>query len=127
MRLLLDTHVVIWGLYEPEKLSLDAAKVLGRADVRLQMSAASLWEAAIKHAQGRLPQVSDTFPADVRRAGIEIVDVDAAQAWAVRDLPSRPHRDPFDRLLIMIGRTERIPLVTRDAFFADYGVSIIPA
>lgn len=122
MILLLDTHLLLWAAYAPERLSVDARSVLEDGDNSLMFSAASIWEVAIKAALGR-----EDFTVDarvLRRAlvgnGYAELPVTGAHAAAVADLPSL-HRDPFDRLLVAQARTEGIVLVTADESVAAYG------
>lgn len=87
------------------------------------VSTASLWELAIKSALGKLT-VPDDLPTRVEAMGFEWLPVTAEHAWAVRELPPN-HGDPFDRLLIAQSRLERLPVVTADPLFAEYGVEVV--
>lgn len=123
MRLLLDTHVLIWW-DEGEGLSEDVVETIRDAD-QVYVSAASAWEIAIKAALGRIEttrRVGDV----AGESGFEELPVRLAHAAAVRDLPLH-HRDPFDRMLVAQVRVERLGLVTRDRVFRRYGVDIVRA
>jgi PIN domain nuclease of toxin-antitoxin system len=121
MRLLLDTHVLLWAAGKPEKLSRKARKLLDEPGNSLVFSAVSLWEIAIKQTLGR-----DDFRADVRLLrrglldnGYEELALTSAHAVALDTLPSL-HRDPFDRMLLAQAHVEGITLVTADALVAKY-------
>ena len=126
MRLLLDTHVVVWSLYKPNRLPPALRTLLRRQDAGLVVSAASLWEAAIKRAKGHFPEIDEGFPSDISRAGMEMLDIRAAHAWKVRELPMI-HRDPFDRLIVAQAMVEDLVLVTDDGEMARYGAAVIRA
>jgi PIN domain nuclease of toxin-antitoxin system len=121
MKLLLDTHVLLWAAGEPDKLSDEALKLIEAPDNELFFSAASLWEVAIKSSLGR----SD-FAADariVRRGlldnGYSELPVVSEHAVAIVGLPAI-HKDPFDRILIAQAMIEGITLLTADAIVAQY-------
>lgn len=121
MRLLLDTHLLLWAAGEPRKLSKAARRLLEAADNILVFSAASLWEIAIKQSLGR-----DDFRADprlLRRGlldnGYEELAVTGAHAVAIATLPSL-HKDPFDRILLAQAQVEGITLLTADDRVAQY-------
>jgi PIN domain nuclease of toxin-antitoxin system len=121
VKLLLDSHLLIWTSSQSTRLSAAARALLGASENVLVFSAASLWELAIKHALGRDDVRGD--PRVVRRAlldnGYEEMVVRGDHAVAVLDLPLI-HRDPFDRLLIAQAMVEGITLVTADAVVARY-------
>lgn len=121
MKLLLDTHLLLWAASQPEKLSRSTRKLLSDADHELMFSAASLWEVAIKNSLGR-----DDFsvePRILRRAlldnGYAELPITSQHAVAIDVLPPL-HRDPFDRLLVAQAITEGITLLTTDEQVAQY-------
>ena len=125
MKLLLDTHVLLWAAGLPSQLPAAARALLADAANELLFSAASLWEIAIKRGLGR----SD-FRVDPRLLRRGLIDngyvelpVTSAHALAVESLPAL-HRDPFDRLLLAQAQTEGVLLVTTDAQVAQYPGSI---
>ena len=123
MRLLLDTHVLIWW-DEGARLTKKAGEAIRAAD-QVYVSAASGWEIAIKASLGRLS--TDRHVADVLvESGFEELPVRLAHAEAVQELPWR-HRDPFDRLLVAQAAVERLTVVTRDRIFEKYGVRTLRA
>lgn len=118
---LLDTHLLLWAAYTPDRLPAAARDEIEHATV-LSFSAASIWEVAIKTALGR-PDF-DVDPRVLRRGlldnGYTELPVTSAHASAVADLPNL-HRDPFDRMLIAQSRVEGIVLLTNDRLVAGYG------
>lgn len=121
MKLLLDTHVLLWAAGDPRRLSASARRLLNDKRHTLHFSAASLWEIAIKRSLGR-----DDFrvePSVLRRGLLENgyveVPVDGAHAVAVSVLPLL-HKDPFDRMLLAQANVEGMLLVTADAALAAY-------
>ena len=126
MRLLLDTHVFLWLLAEPERLGQHLASVEGAGN-DLLVSAASSWEIAIKVRLGRLSLPDDPkryVPDRMRALGAEPLPVEHAHALAVADLPTL-HRDPFDRVLVAQARHLELTIVTADADIARYDVRTI--
>lgn len=122
MRLLLDTHLLLWAAYEPERLSPAIREQLSDPRVDLEFSAASIWEVSIKVGLQRPDFVVD--PRVLRRAlldnGYRELPVTSEHAAAVVDLPPH-HSDPFDRILVAQSRIEGVVLLTRDRLVAQYG------
>ena len=121
MKLLLDTHLLLWAADQPEKLSDEARVLLSDADNALVFSAASIWEVAIKQTLNR-----SGFRADARLLrrglldnGYEELPVTGAHAVALDTLPPL-HRDPFDRILLAQAQVEGIVLLTSDERMANY-------
>ncbi|GGK29241.1 type II toxin-antitoxin system VapC family toxin [Salinarimonas ramus] len=124
MRVLCDTHVLLWAAYRPEMLSTAERSILTDAANLLVFSVASLWEVAIK---GRLRSDFD-FDASELRAGLlangyEELPIIAAHVLAVAGLPAI-HRDPFDRLLVAQAIAEDLAFLTRDAVLARYSAVV---
>ena len=126
MKLLLDTHILLWSAGQPDKLSTDARTLLLNSSNALFFSAASIWEIVIKRGVGR-----DDFKVDPLRLrkqlvinGYEEVSVSADHALAVDVLPAL-HKDPFDRILIAQARTEGMLLLTADSQILRYGIGIM--
>ena len=121
MRLLLDTHILLWGASEPGRLSVDVLALLEDDENELFFSAASIWEVALKAGRDRTEFRVD--PAVVRRAlidnGYAEVPITGLHAAALGGLPP-VHRDPFDRILVAQALVEGITLVTSDATVARY-------
>ena len=124
MRLLLDTHILLWWLAKSPQLSKSAHADIIDAEV-IYVSAASAWEMAIKTASGKL-QVPDDLEAKVRSHGFLELPVQIAHATAAAKL-QRHHGDPFDRMLIAQASLESLTLLTSDAKLAAYGVPVLRA
>lgn len=120
--LLLDTHLVLWAAFAPERLSAKAAKTLMSREVPLAFSLTTLWEVAIKTSLGRPDFAVD--PALLHRAllaeGFVELAIKAPHVLRVATLPW-VHRDPFDRLLVAQAIEEGLTLLTADATLKRYG------
>jgi PIN domain nuclease of toxin-antitoxin system len=125
VKLLLDTHLVLWAALEPEKLAPKVQAALADDENLPMFSAASIWEVAIKAALGRKDFHVD--PGRLRRGlhdnGWEEIPVSGYHAAATTMLP-RLHKDPFDRLLIAQATVEEVVLWTADEIVARYPGSI---
>ena len=123
--LLLDTHVALWMLGEPQRLGATTRAAIARLDNDVVLSVASVWEASIKAAQGRL-----TAPADIwdqlEQSGVRIVAIERDDAIAAAELPNH-HRDPFDRMLIAQAVERQAILVTADRWSTAYDVRTLDA
>jgi len=119
MRLLLDTHVVLWWRLDSRRLPRVVRRAISSADA-VFVSSASAWEVAIKIAAGRL-RLADPFGTMVTDSGFEPMAITFEHAERLLSLPSH-HRDPFDRMLIAQAEVERLTLVTHDRAFEPYGV-----
>lgn len=128
MKLLLDTHVLLWAASEPDRLSESTRVLLLDEANCLHFSSASIWEIVIKRGLGREDFRVD--PVRLRRLlvlnGYGEVPVTSDHALAVAQLPPL-HRDPFDRVLIAQARSEGMRLVTADDQVGRYGDGILPA
>ncbi len=122
MRLLLDTHVVLWQEFATRKLGPRARAAMAAAD-EIALSVVSFVEVGIKVAAGKL-EVPGDFEARVRRDGLRVLGVTPEDGLALGQLP-RHHRDPFDRLLAAQALHGDWTLVTVDRVFAAYGVRTV--
>ena len=122
MKLLLDTHLLLWAAGDPKKLSLKARRFIANTDNELMFSAASIWEVAIKRTLGRADFQVDSrlFRRGLIDNGYIELPIFSSHAVAVESLPPI-HKDPFDRLLIAQSLVEGITLLTSDATVAQYG------
>jgi PIN domain nuclease of toxin-antitoxin system len=120
-RLLLDTHILLWSLFHPERLSVEASDAISDADNEVFFSAASIWEIAIKAALGRADFAHDpvTIVAMAQATGFPEIPVRSTAASLVVRLPLH-HRDPFDRLLVAQAMAEGLILCTADPFVEQY-------
>ena len=126
MRLLLDTHTLLWAATSGAKLSTKAARAINSAGSELYLSAASVWELAIKIGHGKLNlgQPLESYLEAKQEQGIRPLPVDWRHAAAVRSLPNH-HQDPFDRLLIAQAQVEGLTIVSCDPQFPAYGVPLL--
>ena len=118
MRVLLDTHLLLWALADPARLPAEARRLIDRADV--YVSAASIWEISIKAALGKLSADPREVVAALEPAGFLPLPISVEHAARVASLPPL-HRDPFDRLLVAQALAEPMRLLTTDATLAAYG------
>jgi len=129
VRLLLDTHALLWAASDPKQLRAEAREALQDETNDVAVSAVTAWEIGIKQSLGKLelPKPAELWlPEVLERTGFDAVSVDLPSALHVRSLPWH-HRDPFDRLLIAQAITGNYVIVTRDGQFASYGADILPA
>jgi PIN domain nuclease of toxin-antitoxin system len=121
MKLLLDTHLLLWAAGQPNRLSVAARKLINGPANKLLFSAASIWEVAIKRGLGRSDFQAD--PRLLRRGlldnGYGEVPVLSDHVVAIESLPPI-HKDPFDRLLVAQATVEGITLLTADSVVAQY-------
>ena len=125
MRVLVDTHVLLWMLQDPTRIGADAAKVLKAEDTTVVISTICLWEIAIKRGAGKLG-APENLPDRLRALGHEILSLSAEHVWRVGALPHH-HRDPFDRALVAQALVEGLPLITHDQALFAYEARIIRA
>lgn len=118
MRLLLDTHVLLWALADDARLTPAARRHIEGA-TEVFVSAASFWELAIKIGLGKLAADLAQIRETVGRVGFEELPVTGEHAQALLSLPAL-HRDPFDRLLVAQAISEPLHLLTADALVAQY-------
>ncbi|OGA47733.1 MAG: twitching motility protein PilT [Betaproteobacteria bacterium RIFCSPLOWO2_12_FULL_62_58] len=128
MRLLLDTHLLLWAAASSKRLPGEARTLVEDAANEVFFSAASIWEIAIKSSLGRTDFRIDlaALQSALPRMGLTELPVSAAHAIGVTKLPPI-HRDPFDRLLIAQSIAEPLTLLTNDALLARYwdGVRVV--
>ncbi len=124
MRVLLDTHALLWWLTDDPALSRRAHEVIADPDSVLFVSAASLWEISVKSAAGRIDTGDLNLPEEIASSGFLDLPINSHHAWQAGQLP-RHHGDPFDRLLAAQALRERLVCVTRDKAFARYGVPVL--
>ncbi len=126
MNLLLDTHALLWGLAQPERLPRKIQGMIADQRNRIYFSVVSVWEIAIKHA---IPRRVAMVPADelahyAEEAGYDVLPVKLAHVLGVEALPLI-HLDPFDRLIVAQALAEGFRLVTHDAQLQAYDTSVI--
>ena len=123
MRLLLDAHAALWWLSDEERLGDDAARQLSDATNQILLSAAIVWEVAVKRSLGKLAAPPD-FASALLAGGARALAVTIDHAAAVERLPWH-HRDPFDRILVAQAEIEQATVVSRDERLASYGVPVV--
>jgi PIN domain nuclease of toxin-antitoxin system len=125
MILLLDAHVVLWAVSEPEALADAARSAIESPSNDVVVSAGSIWELEIKRALGKL-RVEVELLQELERVGFGVLPITAADAISAARL-TQHHRDPFDRMLVaQAGRLGAV-VVTRDSMFSRYEIEILPA
>ena len=127
LRFLLDTHVLLWWLFDEPRLSACAYSIIQDPDNAILVSSASGWEIATKYRLGKLPHAGEAarnLPSLLRQARMDVLPITIEHALAAGALPG-PHRDPFDRMLIAQGQLEALPIVTSDPAFKQYPVTLI--
>jgi PIN domain nuclease of toxin-antitoxin system len=124
LSLLLDTHLVLWWMAgEPSRIGKKALAALGSDDAEPIVSVATIWEAAIKRALGKLEAPPDLL-AQLEEAGVRLLPIAARHADLVGFLPLH-HRDPFDRLLVAQATVEGLPLVSDDESLRRYDIELL--
>jgi PIN domain nuclease of toxin-antitoxin system len=118
--MLVDSHALLWFLAGDEQLG---ASNRAHIESGATVSAACIWEIAIKVALGKLDAPGD-LPDRVLALGFEVLPITADHGWQVKTLPPH-HRDPFDRMLIAQAQVESLPILTVDSAFSDYDVAVI--
>ena len=127
MKLLLDTHALIWWVEDDPKLSRAAAAAVETADDRVLFSAASIWEIATKLLIGKLKMtrpLSGTVHELIHRVRLDPLAISVEHAQLAGELPG-PHKDPFDRMLIAQARLDDLTVVTSDPIFRRYRVRVV--
>ena len=124
MRVLLDTHTLLWWLDGDRRLSRRARNLIAADDNSVLVSAVSAWEISTKVRLGKLPgaiEVAAELPAVLRQQNFEPLPITIVHALRAGNLPG-PHRDPFDRMLIAQAQDEDLALVSNERVFDVYGV-----
>jgi len=125
MRLLLDTHLVLWWEANHPRLPKRVTELVRKEAEVVFVSRASLWEIAVKISIGRLKMDIVRFTHNVEQHGFEWLDIKNNHLLAVATLPAfDDHRDPFDRLLVTQSQTEPLVLLTADPVLARYGSTV---
>jgi PIN domain nuclease of toxin-antitoxin system len=125
VKLLLDTHVLLWWLADAPVLSSEARAAIAQAGDGIFVSSATAWEIAIKKALGKL-RVPDNLEEALSTSGLQELRITIAHAMAAGALPPH-HADPFDRMLVAQATLENLTLVTRDERMGLYNVSTLRA
>lgn len=126
MRLMLDTHVLLWWLQDSPRLGQKARALIADPDHELMVSLASPWEISVKHRIGKMEESGAEVMAALGGQGIAMLDLKPAHLRVLEAMPL-VHRDPFDHLIIAQALAERCVIMTDDAQFDAYGVPCLPA
>ena len=124
MKLLLDTHTLIWWTLTPERLSERVANLLAQEDNDLLLSVASVWEMQIKIPSGNLSldlPLRELVLSQQQTNNLQLLSIRVADVWVLSSLPV-PHRDPFDRMIIAQAIAHELPILSVDAVFDAYPV-----
>lgn len=127
MRLLLDTHALLWWFFDDPRLSETARSHIKDPDNDVLVSSASAWEISTKYRLGKLPEATEAverFQELIGKSRMEPLPITVAHALLAGGL-SASHKDPFDRMLAAQARLEGVPLVTSDQAFTEFGVDIL--
>lgn len=126
MNLLLDTHVALWAITDSPKLPHKARELIEAPKSSIWISAATIWEIAIKHGLGRgdMPVSGHEAARYFRESGYRFLPVEPEHAATVEDLAPH-HNDPFDRILVAQALVEPMRLVTHDPLVARYSDTVI--
>ena len=124
MRLLLDTHILIWTAIKPEKLSQRATQLLLDDSNELYLSYASIWEMQIKLGLGKLDlkvPLPTLIEAQQKTNNLQLLTISLSHLYKINDLSSH-HKDPFDRLIIAQSLSEEMPVISTDTAFDGYSI-----
>ena len=121
-RYLLDSHVLLWWWFDPDRLSRQVRLVLIDPTSEVSVSAASIWELSLKHHQGKLPELAaviDDLPGLLQADGFQPLAMSISHGLRAGGY-SQPHRDPFDRMLAAQAELERLVLISADQQLATF-------
>lgn len=124
MRILLDTHILLWWLKDDRRLSDAAVKIIGNAANDIFMSTVNAWEIAIKKSLGRIQIDMNEFLESIKNSGIGVLNITVNHACQISNLPDH-HKDPFDRMLIAQSIVEPMRLLTHDDTLIPYGKHVL--
>ncbi len=127
MKLLLDTHALLWWFFDDNRLSAKLRAYIRNPDNEILVSSASAWEISTKRRLGKLPEAGeavDQFAELIAKARMGELSVTIEHALLAGAFEV-DHRDPFDRMLAAQSRIEKIPLATRDPAFAHFGIEVL--
>jgi PIN domain nuclease of toxin-antitoxin system len=124
VRLLLDTHALLWWLIDDPQLSAAARAAIADLENYVFVSACTGYEIAFKQRLGRLPIFPESLLDRARRERIGTLPISLEHAVAAASLPG-PHRDPWDRIMMAQAVAEECRMVTIDRVFSDYGIPVL--
>jgi PIN domain nuclease of toxin-antitoxin system len=127
MRFLLDTHALLWWLYDDPRLPKRVREIVGDSANEILVSSASAWEISTKHRLGKLPSTLELvrdISGWVHRAGFLELPVTIPHAQRAGSWP-QSHRDPFDRMLAAQSALEELALISKDPQLEDFGIRLV--
>jgi PIN domain nuclease of toxin-antitoxin system len=128
VRLLIDTHILLWTANADARLEQTAIDLIENPETELLLSMASVWEMAIKINLGKLQlgkPLKDFMEETTRLYNVELLPIQLEHLIPIESLPQY-HRDPFDRLLIAQAMVENIPILSQDTAFHQYPIQLLP-
>ena len=127
MKVLIDTHIALWCIYDSEMLSKASTRILADPTNEVFVSVASAWEIEIKHSIGKLEVSSDSFVEDCKDMGFSILPINEKHIISLGGLekPDGGHKDPFDRMLLAQSVSEGMKFLTDDSKLLDYNLANI--
>ncbi|CAB1063184.1 hypothetical protein D1BOALGB6SA_7967 [Olavius sp. associated proteobacterium Delta 1] len=132
MKYLIDTHIFLWSLFSPEKISKHVTTVIKESGNRIFVSTITFWEISLKFSLNKLALegiTSDELPEFANKMNFELLSLRAEDAASFYHLPRITHKDPFDRMLIWQAIREKMVLISKDSKIAAYqgfGLKILP-
>ena len=123
MNILLDTHVFLWSLFDPDKLSKAVIREIKSPNNDVAVSVVTFWEISLKYALGKLELTGvkpEELPDFAAQMNLEILPITAAEASTFHKLPRLSHKDPFDRIIIWQAIQRKMTLVSKDRDFKAY-------
>jgi PIN domain nuclease of toxin-antitoxin system len=129
MSYLIDTHILLWWLFDDPKLNAECREILAKPENRIFVSSVSAWEIATKCRIGKLPeakQIVEEYSQILAKTKFIELPVTSAHALRAGNLPIA-HRDPFDRMIMAQAELERMPVITYDAAFQTGLIQVIPS
>ena len=123
MKYLLDTHIFLWSLLSPEKLSKKTYDLIENAENEIYLSIVTLWKISLKFNLGKLDLnnvLPEELPSLAKKSGFEIFNLNEYDVSSFYKLPKLAHKDPFDRLLIWQAVQNNMTIISKDSSFAEY-------
>ena len=126
MKILIDTHILIWSISEKEKLSEQQRDLLSSDENEIFVCSASFWEISIKSSLGKfgaLKPLQDLF-AEVKKSKIQVLEMEERDFLVLASLPFF-HKDPFDRAIISMATSRNMTVISEDQYFEFYDIQLV--
>ena len=126
MKILIDTHILIWSISEKEKLSEQQRYLLSSDENEIFVCSASFWEISIKSSLGKfgaLKPLQDLF-AEVKKSKIQVLEMEERDFLVLASLPFF-HKDPFDRAIISMATSRNMTVISGDQYFEFYDIQLV--